>query len=56
MLTEETMSPQPQFKEASMLTALYCVTMINQLFQGRARTNTILEIEPPGWKIVCGNA
>ena len=26
------MSPQPQFESASMLTALYCVTMIHQLF------------------------
>ena len=33
-------SPQPQIESASMLTALYCVTMIqaeiHQLFQGRA--------------------
>ena len=36
------MSPQPQFEPASMYTALYCVTMIHQLFQGRAGTNTIL--------------
>ena len=34
--------PQTQFELASMLTALYCVTMIHQLFQGRACTNTIL--------------
>ena len=32
---------QSQFKFASMLTALYCVTMIHQLFQGRACKNTI---------------
>ena len=40
------MSSQPQFELASILTALYCVTMvqaeIHQLFQGRAWTNTIL--------------
>ena len=34
------MSPKPQIETASMLTALYCVTMIqaeiHQLFQGRA--------------------
>ena len=36
------MSLQPQFKLVNMLTALYCVTMIHQLFQGRACTNTIL--------------
>ena len=29
------MSPQLQFELASMLTALYSVTMIHQLFQGR---------------------
>ena len=38
--------PQPQIESASMLTALYCVTIIQaekyQLFQGRACTNTIL--------------
>ena len=32
------MSPQQQFESASILTALYCVTMIHQLFQGRACT------------------
>ena len=34
--------PQPQFELASMLAALYCVTMTHQLFQGRACTSTIL--------------
>ena len=32
------MSPQPQFESASMHTALYCVTMIHQLYEGRACT------------------
>ena len=40
------MSPQEQIESASMLTALYCVTIIqaeiHQLFQGRGCTNTIL--------------
>ena len=36
------MSTQPQFESESTLTALYCVKMIHQLFQGRACTNTIL--------------
>ena len=38
--------PQPQIESTSILTALYCVTIIqaeiHQLFQGRACTNTIL--------------
>ena len=38
----KTMSFQPQFELASMLTAFYCVTMTHQLFQGRACTNIIL--------------
>ena len=33
--------PQPQSESASMLTALYCITMIHQLVQGRACTNTM---------------
>ena len=32
------MSPQHQFESASMLTALYCVIMIHQLFQERGQT------------------
>ena len=40
------MSPHQQIESESMLTALFCVTMIQakifQLFQGRACTNTIL--------------
>ena len=40
------MSPKPQIESASLLIAVYCVTMIqtdiHQLFQGRACTNTIL--------------
>ena len=45
VFTEENYAPQPQIESASMLTDLYCVTMIHaeiQLFQGRACTNTIL--------------
>ena len=42
MFSEENYIPQPQFESASMLIALCCVTMIHQLFQGRACTNTIL--------------
>ena len=44
--SEETMSPKLQIEWASMLTALYYVTMIqaeiHHFFQGRAWTNTIL--------------
>ena len=44
--SEENYVPQPKIELASMLTALYCVKMIqaeiHQLFQGRACTNTIL--------------
>ena len=40
------MPPKLQIESASMLIALYCVTMIqaeiHQLFQGRACTNKIL--------------
>ena len=40
------MSPKLQIESASMLTALYCVTIIqaeiHQLFHGRACANTIL--------------
>ena len=38
------MSPQPHFESASMLTGIYCVTMIHQLFQGRACAYTIFVI------------
>ena len=34
--------PSTAIELASILTALYCVTMIHQLFQGRVCTNTIL--------------
>ena len=40
--SEENYVPQLQCESVSMLTALYCVTMIHRLFQGRACTNTIL--------------
>ena len=50
MFSEENYVPpphQPHIESASMLTALYCVAMIqteiHQSFQGRACTNTILD-------------
>ena len=42
------MFPQPQFELASMLTALYCVTMIHQLFEvehGQTHLYNCLETE-----------